>query len=522
MVTMPSDHVRMHVILVPFPAQGHFAAFLSLAARLHSALPSAAITLVSTPRNVVALRASSSSSSAAAVEAPFLRFHALPFVPEEHGLPAGAESADAVHVRHFLELFQSTESPSLQAAFDAFLADVCADDAAADEEEGAPVVVVVVADPFQAWTTAAARRRGAGHAFFDSCGAFGSMVYHSLWNHLPHRRAPGGEQPAEAFCLLDHPEVTVHRSQLPAHLLLADGTDPWSAFHRRQIALGYDTDAVLINTVEELEPAGLRMLRRTLGVPVLPIGPLIRLPTQHTSHRDGDSDSIMRWLDAREKLKLSVLYISFGSQNSLRPEQMMELAAALELTGRPFVWAIRPPVGFGDDNDTGTFAFGSDKWLPEGFEERVRANGTGLLVRGWAPQLSILAHASTGAFLSHCGWNSVLESVAHGVPIIGWPLQGDQFFNCEMLEREWGACVEVARGNAEGSPAVERARLAEVLETVMGDTAKGAEMRRRVKEIRELIGSSTRKNGGASSAEALKKLFTSMLHGTDAAPAFEC
>jgi hypothetical protein len=349
-------------------------------------------------------------------EAPFLRFYALPFVPEEHGLPAGAESADAVHVRHFLALFQSTESPSLQVAFDAFLAGVCVD--AAAEEEGTPVVVfpvVVVADPFQAWTTAAARRRGAAHAFFDSCGAFGSVVYHSLWNHLPHRRAPGGEL-AEAFCLPDHPEVTVHRSQLPAHLLLADGTDPWSAFHRRQIALGYATDAVLINTTEELEPAGLRMLRRTLGVPVLPIGPLIRLPTQHTSHRDGDS--IMHWLDTREKLNLSVLYISFGSQNSLRSEQMMELATALELTGQPFVWAIRPPVRLGDDIGT----FGSDKWLPEGFEERVRANDTGLLVRGWAPQLSILAHASTGAFLSYCGWNSVLESVAHGVPIVGWPL----------------------------------------------------------------------------------------------------
>jgi hypothetical protein len=109
----------------------------------------------------------------------------------------------------------------------------------------------------------------------------------------------------------------------------------------------------------------------------------------------------------------------------------------------------------------------------------------------------------------------VLESVAHGVPIIGWPLQGDQFFNCEMLEREWGACVEVARGNAEGSSSsvVERARLAEVLETVMGNTAKGAEMRRRVKEIQELMGS-TQENGGASSAESLKKLFTSVLHAT--------
>ncbi|RLM73643.1 hypothetical protein C2845_PM15G02630 [Panicum miliaceum] len=494
----------MHVILVPFPAQGHFAAFLSLAERLHAVRPSAVITLISTPGNVAALRASTTSAAAA----PFLRFHSLPFTPKEHGLPAGAESADAVHVRYFLALFQSTESPSLQAAFDAFVNGVCA-----GAEDGAPAVCVIIADPFLAWTSAVARRRGARHAFFVSCGAFGSAVYHSLWKHLPHLRAPS----ADAFGLPDHPEVTVYRSQLPRHLVIADGTDPWSIFHRRQISLGYDTDAVHVNSTEEFEPAGLRMLRRTMGVvPVLPIGPLVRVPTHHTGHRDRDhdSDSIVRWLDAREKS--SVLYISFGSQNSLRPEQMMELAAALELTGRPFVWAIRPPVELDDNSDKNTGTFGTDNWLPEGFEERARNKNTGLLVRGWAPQLSILAHASTGGFLSHCGWNSVLESVAHGVPIVGWPLQGDQFFNSKMLEQEWGACVEVARGHGDRSPAVERARLAEAVETVLGDTVKGAEMRRRMKEIQDLIGKAQSKDGG-SSAEALEEFFTSMLHGSAAA-----
>uniref|UniRef100_K3YEW9 Glycosyltransferase n=1 Tax=Setaria italica TaxID=4555 RepID=K3YEW9_SETIT len=500
---MPGDE-SMHVILAPFPAQGHFAAFLTLAGRLHAARPSVVITLVSTPGKVAALR---TSASAAAV--PFLRFHALPFSPEEHGLPAGADSADAIHVRYFLKLFQSTGG-----------------------RRRAPAACVVVADPFLAWTTAVARRLGARHAFFVSCGAVGSAVFHSLWKHLPHLRAPG----ADAFVLPDHPEVNVYGSQLPRHLLLGDGTDPWSVFYRQQILLGYGTDALLVNTTdtgrelgfspgclcnrdkrsrlwEEFEPAGLRMLRRTMGVPVLPIGPLVRVPIQHTSHREPDSDSIVRWLDARNKS--SVLYISFGSQNSLRPEQMMELAAALELTGRPFVWTIRPPMVLDDTNgNTGTVT--SDKWLPEGFEERMSANDTGLLVHGWAPQLSILAHASTSAFLSHCGWNSVLESVAHGMPVLGWPLQGDQFFNCKMLEQEWGACVEVARGHGDSSPAVERARLAQAVETVLGDTSKGAEMRRCAKEIQELIGRSRSKDGD-SSAEVLQEFFTSMLHGSGTA-----
>jgi UDP:flavonoid glycosyltransferase YjiC (YdhE family) len=116
---------------------------------------------------------------------------------------------------------------------------------------------------------------------------------------------------------------------------------------------------------------------------------------------------------------------------------------------------------------------GGEEWLPEAFEARARAANRGLLVHGWAPQVSILAHGSTGALLSHCGWNSVLESLTHGVPIVGWPLSAEQFYNVKTLAEEWGVCVEVARGNLESS-AVESCKVAEGIETVMG-----AEMRRR-------------------------------------------
>jgi hypothetical protein len=125
-------------------------------------------------------------------------------------------------------------------------------------------------------------------------------------------------------------------------------------------------------------------------------------------------DGVLRWLDTHPQS--SVLYISFGSQNTIQANQMAELAAALETTGRPFVWGIRPPVGF---DVAGAFR---DEWLPEGLEARGRAENRGLVVRGWAPQVRILAHATTGVFLRHCGWNSVLECLTHGVPILGWPL----------------------------------------------------------------------------------------------------
>jgi hypothetical protein len=158
------------------------------------------------------------------------------------------------------------------------------------------------------------------------------------------------------------------------------------------------------------------MIAKLSGLPIFAVGPLVggrTTPTDDTCP-DGDDDACIKFLDS--KPPGSVLYVSFGSQNTIPASQMMALARGLEASGQPFIWVVRPPVEF-----DGATEFRADEWLPNGFEERVVAAGQGLLVRRWAPQVAVLAHASTGAFLSHCGWNSVLESLWHGVPVLGWP-----------------------------------------------------------------------------------------------------
>ncbi|KAL7180815.1 hypothetical protein ACSBR1_039803 [Camellia fascicularis] len=105
-------------------------------------------------------------------------------------------------------------------------------------------------------------------------------------------------------------------------------------------------------------------------------------------------------------------------QNTISASQMMELAKGLEDSGKSFIWVVRPPIGF---DPKGEF---KAEWLPDCFEERMVERKQGMLVRSWAPQLKILCHKSTEAFLSHCGWNSVL-SWSQGVPIIGWPLAAE-------------------------------------------------------------------------------------------------
>ena len=124
------------------------------------------------------------------------------------------------------------------------------------------------------------------------------------------------------------------------------------------------------------------------------------------------------------------------------------------------------------------------------------------------PQLWILAHAATSAFLSHYGWNSVLESLTHGVPLLGWPLAAEQFYNVKMPGEEWGSCVEVARGNLESSD-VERSKVVEAMEKVMGDTAESEALRRRVADARHVLSRAWAEDGGLSRA-ALHDFFKAM------------
>ncbi|XP_019246344.1 PREDICTED: zeatin O-glucosyltransferase-like [Nicotiana attenuata] len=128
---------------------------------------------------------------------------------------------------------------------------------------------------------------------------------------------------------------------------------------------------------------------------------------------------LLQWLDKQEPN--SVILVSFGSAASFTDEQIRELALGLEQSQQKFIWILkeadRANVFIINGSSTRTFA------LPEGYEERVE--GRGIVERGWGPQLEVLGHASTGDYLCHCEWNSVMESISMGVPIAAWPLHTD-------------------------------------------------------------------------------------------------
>ncbi|KAH7662805.1 UDP-glucuronosyl/UDP-glucosyltransferase protein [Dioscorea alata] len=437
-----------HVILFPFMAQGHITPFIALAELLHRRWPELTITIINTPRNIQSIKSSFPDPI------PTIRFRSLPFSPSDHGLPPNTESTAGLPFHKFLNLFIASESLRLQ--FTQLLHQIII-------EDGDRLPSCIISDYFLAWTVDIAEKLNIFHSTLITSGGYGTAISFTLWLHMP--KLPAIE--TQSLSLPDFPEINIHWSQLPRQLFVPDDNfvSKYSSFLQRQTLHCFKSNAILLNTVKEFENTGLSMLEKLItGVPLFSIGPLLRQPSPPSSLSLSlsSSSSCVEWLDKHSPG--TVLYISFGSQNSINASQMMELAAGLEASEKAFIWVIRPPFGV---DVTGEFKL--DQWLPEGFQERMREKKQGLLVHAWAPQVEILAHESISFFLSHCGWNSVLESLSHGVPIIGWPLGAEQFYNSMFLE-EVGVCVELGRGNREkmSGVKVERERAMEISGMIRG------------------------------------------------------
>ncbi|KAK6117022.1 hypothetical protein DH2020_049266 [Rehmannia glutinosa] len=240
--------------------------------------------------------------------------------------------------------------------------------------------------------------------------------------------------------------------------------------------------AMLINTCDDLEGPFLKYLAGQIGKPVLGVGPL--LPESYYKStgsvlHDRDSrpnresnyteDEIIQWLDS--KPSRSVIYVSFGSEVGPTLEEYDQLADALGESGRSFIWVIQP--GSGKPSPPANFFGGKpgseatqEGYYPQGLEEKV--GDRGLIIKGWAPQLLILSHPSTGGFLSHCGWNSTVEAIGRGIPILAWPIRGDQFYDAKLVVKYLRMGHMVASGD-DLSEMVKKCDIMKGIEVVMDD-----------------------------------------------------
>ncbi|XP_071737570.1 zeatin O-glucosyltransferase-like [Rutidosis leptorrhynchoides] len=194
--------------------------------------------------------------------------------------------------------------------------------------------------------------------------------------------------------------------------------------------------------------------------------------------------SILRWLDLQPPN--SVIYVSFGTTTSFSDEQIKELALGLERSEQRFIWVARS-ADIGDVfEDEAKIAD-----LPNGFEARVKERG--LVVRGWAPQLEILGHVATGGFMSHCGWNSSIESISMGVPMATWPMHSDQPRNAGLIVHDLRIGL-VVNDWEHRDKLVLSAVVEDVVRRLIG-SEEGAEMRKRAAKLAENVRRSVAKGG---------------------------
>ncbi|KAK7845375.1 udp-glycosyltransferase 89b1 [Quercus suber] len=245
--------------------------------------------------------------------------------------------------------------------------------------------------------------------------------------------------------------------QLPNQYKNCKEGDPDWEFSKSNTLDNFASWGLVVNSFTELERVYLDHLRTELGHDrVWAVGPLLPLEdgVVGSSSRGGSSsipcEQVMAWLNSRNDN--SVVYVCFGSRTALNTKQMDVLVSALEQSGVEFILCVRGlderHVGVGDDRGV----------IPNGFEDRVEDRG--LVIKGWAPQVAILKHRAVSAFLTHCGWNSVLEGITAGVVMLTWPMASDQFTNAKLLVDQLGVGIRAGE-NIENIP--EPSQLAHLL-----------------------------------------------------------
>ncbi|XP_027358968.1 UDP-glycosyltransferase 13-like [Abrus precatorius] len=229
-------------------------------------------------------------------------------------------------------------------------------------------------------------------------------------------------------------------------------------------------NGIIVNTFSKLENKALLTLENGGCVlerhdpRVFCVGPLV----SNVGFANNDDGGCLSWLDSQPSG--AVVFLSFGSYGRFSKVQLREIAVALERSGRRFLWVVRDPIGYERRE------LSLEELLPKGFLERTKERG--MVVKNWAPQVKVLSHNSVGGFVTHCGWNSVMEAVSWGVPMVAWPLYAEQRLNKVVMVEE----MKVALPLKENEDGFVRAAELEGRVRELMDSEKG-----RGKEIRERV-----------------------------------
>nr|UHB15555.1 UDP-glycosyltransferase [Paris polyphylla] len=287
---------------------------------------------------------------------------------------------------------------------------------------------VILADLYHPWAREVAADLGVPLLLYYVFPCFTILVYRSLRQHGIYD--DGAADASRMFPVPDAPEYMVSRAQAPGTF----DRPGWEWLREEAIAAESAAAGVIFHSFDQLEPNFLPKFQEIMGgLKTWAIGPLSlshkNVLAERGSANEVAADSCLTWLDANAPA--SVIYVCFGTNTYWTPQQIIEVGSGIESSGHPFIWVLKkreltPEV---------------EEFLSGEFEERVQDRG--LLIRGWAPQAAILTHKSIGGFMTHGGWNSSIEGVAAGVPMLTWPHFEDQFLHQMIIVQVLGMGIGV-------------------------------------------------------------------------------
>lgn len=338
-----------------------------------------------------------------------------------------------------------------------------------------PPVSCIISDMFLGFTLQSAQKMGVPRLAFSGMGAFSSSMYQILVREKPHALTQSADQP---FPMTGFPEWELTRNDFDSPFSEIDPSGPYVDFIAEQIMAMTMSHGMIVNTFYELERRYVDFWDSKIGPKSWCVGPLCVAaeapPPQKESH--------MRFLDEKLAEGEAVLYVAFGTQAEVSEEQLGEIGKGLERSGVSYLWALKKG---------GEFVEGKK----------------GIVVRDWIDQLEILKHEGVKGFLSHCGWNSVMESVSAGVPILALPFMADQHLNARLVVEELGVGLRImpTGGSVRGFVAAEE--VDRKVRDMMGGE-EGAAARRKAAEY-ATAAADAMKDGG-SSARTLDSLIDEM------------
>ncbi|XP_042485553.1 7-deoxyloganetin glucosyltransferase-like [Macadamia integrifolia] len=410
---------KPHAVCIPFPAQGHINPMLKVAKLLHHR--GFHVTFVNTEYTHKRLLKSRGPDS-------LMGLSDFQFLTIPDGLPP----SDIDATQDIPALSQSTSTTCL-APFRNLLSKL-------NTTSHIPPVTCIVSDGVMSFTLKAAEEIGVPEVLFWTTSACGFLAY----MHYPHLVERGLTPLKDASYLyngyLDTPldwipgMNGIRLKDIPSFVRTTNPNDIMLNFVKGEVGRAYKASAIILNTFEILEKDVVDALS-TMLPRVYTIGPLSVMLVQIKDDRLKsigsnlwkEESGCLEWLDSKEPS--SVVYVNFGSIIVMTPHQVVEFAWGLANSNHTFLWNIRPDLVAGDS---------AVLWSEIMSQTKERG-----MLASWCPQEKVLNHPAIGGFLTHSGWNSTLESICGGVPMVCWPFFAEQQTNCRYSCTHWGIGAEI-------------------------------------------------------------------------------